>query len=101
MSDNRTLSTMLELLPKQTDKTIHLGKEMARFKNELGLPPDMFMAKLHADKDTKILIAMSYCDEMIEHKRASGAQEKAIDRTRKHNRELMTHLIQTGEMGEY
>lgn len=96
---------MIEVYRQRTDEAVKMGKEMARFKNELGFPPDMFLDKLskthYLDVDDKLWIASSYCDEMIQHKRASGAGEKALDRTRKQNQVILQRLLDTGEMGIY
>lgn len=99
--DTTVLNRIHDLLPRQSKNTIYWGKQMARFKNEMGFPPDMFLKRLNVDNDTKFLISITYCDEMIEHKRASGAQEKAIDKTRKHNQAILRRLLDKGELGEY
>ena len=98
------LSKLSELTTKYraNDTLTNLGIKMADMKNRMGLPPDMFMNKLNnLNLDQKLYIAYIYCSEMIEHKRASGAEDKAIDRTRKHNQVIMGRLMNTGEIGEY
>lgn len=88
------------------DKQLNsLGKEMFRFKSELGFPPDMFLDELAKrqglDRLQKIYVLNVYFEQLIEHKRLSAAQEKALERTRRHNKEHIVTFIKTGEVGVY
>lgn len=83
----------------------YLGKEMFRFKSELGFPPDMFLSKLatelRLDKSQQIYVLHVFFEEFIAHKRNSAAQDKALERTRRQNRERILMFIKTGEVGIY
>jgi hypothetical protein len=101
------LGELLEALleHKHSRRLTKLGKEMFRFKSELGFPPDMFLSKLEETygllKSEKIYVLHTYCEEVLEHKRASAAQEKALERTRKQNKAVLSRFIGTGEVGIY
>lgn len=87
---------------QENPELTRLGKKMASMKNDMGFPPDMFMDRMDYLNDLqKLFIGHIYCGEMIAHKRASGAGEKAIERTRKHNQTILGRLMRTGEMGEF
>ena len=98
------LAKLIELTTqyKDNDSLTKLGIRMADMKNSMGYPPDMFMERLnYLNLNQKLYIGNIYCGEMIKHKRASGAEDKAINRTRKHNQVILSRLMNTGEMGEY
>ena len=98
---NEKYFDLVMLTDEERSKYEEIGREMARFKNELGFPPDMFLSKLEFDQEKHKYIVHYYCEAMMEHKRASGAQDKALDRTRKHNRVLMERVLAGEELGEY
>lgn len=106
MTDTELHSKIMQALKENADDRLpQIGAEMARFKTELGMPPDMFLKylknKMELTENDVIVLADAYCTDMIEHKKASGATDKALDRARQHNKAIMRRLITTGEMGEF
>jgi len=106
--DRRLLGKLIECMQVYKEHNVHttglteLGQKMADMKNSTGYPPDRFMERLTSlSSQEKLFVSHIYCVEMINHKRMSGAPEKAIQRTRKHNRQILNRLIDTGELGAY
>ncbi len=83
------------------DEFDELGIKVGKLYTDHGLPLDMALAKFGTTKDQKILVLNGALGWLIEHKRNSGATEKALDRQRKANRETMRAFVETGETGVY
>lgn len=78
-----------------------LGVKIGKLYTDHGLPIDMAFDRLDLTKEQKISVLDGCCQWFIEHKRNSGATEKAIDRQRKANRKMLEDFIKTGEVGIY
>lgn len=90
---------------RRDDQLNFYGKEMFRFKSELGFPPDMFLDKLakehRLDRLQLVYVLNVFFEQLMEHKRQSAAQEKALERTRRQNGDRILAFIETGEVGIY
>lgn len=79
-----------------------MGKEVGRLYTDHGLPIDMALDKLTGySHEQKLSILDGVCQWFIEHKRNSGATDKAIERQRKTNRKMLEDFVKTGETGVY
>lgn len=78
-----------------------VGKTIGRLYTDHGLPIDMALERLPYTKEQKISVLDGACQWFIEHKRLSGATEKAIDRQRDANRKMLEDFITRGEVGVY
>jgi len=94
------LGEILEARAKYPDD-IELGVKIGKLYTNMGLPPDMALDRIDVPQDRKIAILAGCCDWLIEHKRNSGANEKAIERQRKTNRKMIEDFITKGEAGVY
>lgn len=83
------------------DDAIMLGKSLGRLLTDHGLPVDMALSRIEVPKSRKLAVVNGICQWLIEHKRNSGATDKAIDRQRKQNKEAIDRFINTGETGLY
>lgn len=83
------------------DELIEYGKSLGKLYTDFGLPIDMSLARIEANKDFKLLMLDGALAYFIEHKRNSGASESAIERTRKSNRKAIENFIKKGEVGIY
>lgn len=83
------------------DDAIALGKRLGRLLTDHGLPVDMSLSRIDVPDRKKLAVVNGICQWLIEHKRRSGATEKAIDRQRKQNAEAIDRFINTGETGLY
>lgn len=90
---------------KVQPKALHLeniGITIGKLYTDKGLPPDMALERLTGyTKLEKLSIVDGICQWLIEHKRNSGATDKAIARQRKSNQQSLTQFIDTGEAGIY
>lgn len=78
-----------------------VGIKIGKLYTNHGLPIDIALDKLPHTKEQKIAILTYAQNWLVEHKRNSGATEKAIERQRKANRESMETFVKTGETGIY
>lgn len=79
-----------------------LGLIIGKLYTDHGLPIDMAFDRLpDISKDDKVVILTSAHSWLIDHKRNSGASEKAIERQRKSNLDSMERFLKTGEVGIY
>lgn len=78
-----------------------MGVEVGKLYTNHGLPIDMALDRLRLTKLQKIAILYGAQQWLIEHRRNSNATDKALDRQRKANREVLVRFIQTGEAGVY
>lgn len=96
------LGELLETLNTTASKELEeLGLLVGRAYTDHGLPIDMALDRLSLTKTQKVVVLMSAQGWIVQHKRNSGATDKAIDRTRKTNLEAMTRFIHTNETGIY
>lgn len=105
--NTKLLSKIMPLLIryKNDERLNNLGISMAEMKNTRGFPPDMFVKEtnkiMNLSEDEWVYVINVYCNEIIKHKRESGAEEKSLDRTRINNQKIMADFIRTGELGVY
>lgn len=83
------------------DELIETGKQIGKIYTDHGFPIDMALEKLPYTKTRKLLVLFGAQNWIIEHKRNSGATEKALDRTRDSNKLATERFLQTGESGAY
>jgi len=83
------------------DALLELGKQIGKLYTDHGLPVDMAFDRLDMNSEKKIVVLTGALNWLVEHKRNSGAPEKAIERQRKLNTRMMGHFMQTGEVGLY
>lgn len=79
----------------------YLGIKIGKLYSDHGFPIDMALNRLPHTEDQKVAILDGVCKWLIEHKRLSGATDKAIDRQRKTNLKMLKDFIRTGETGIY
>lgn len=78
-----------------------VGVSIGRLYTDHGLPLDMSLDRLPHTKEQKLSILDGACQWFIEHKRNSGASDKAIERQRNANRKMLEDFINNGETGVY
>lgn len=78
-----------------------LGVKIGRIYTDHGLPIDMALDRLPHSHEQKIAILNGALSWFVEHKRQSGATDKAIERQRATNRDIMERFIKTKETGVY
>ncbi len=83
------------------DSLFNMGITIGKIYTDMGLPVDMALDKLSYDKDQKIAILAGAQNWLVEHRRNSGATEKAIERQRETNVKTMNAFIKNGESGIY
>ena len=79
----------------------NLGVMVGKMYTDHGLPVDMSLKRLNYSKQEKISILDGVCSWMIQHKKNSGATDKAIERQKLSNKTVMDHFISSGESGLY
>lgn len=78
-----------------------LGIKIGHLYTDHGLPVDMAFDRLPRTKEQKLSILDGVCQWLIEHKRNSGATDKAIERQRHTNQKMLEDFITKGEAGVY
>lgn len=78
-----------------------LGIKIGKLYTDHGLPIDMALDRLDLTKEQKLSVLDGACQWLVEHKRNSGATEKAIDRQRATNRKMLEDFLIKGETGVY
>lgn len=78
-----------------------IGLKLGKLYTDMGFPIDMALDRLPYDKEQKIAILVGAQNWLIEHRRNSGATEKAIERQRETNIKIMNAFIKTDETGLY
>lgn len=79
-----------------------LGESIGQLYTDHGLPIDMSLDRLtNLNKLSKLAVLVGAQHWLIEHRRNSGAPEKALDRMRSTNRTVLERFIKTGETGVY
>jgi hypothetical protein len=83
-------------------KLVEFGIEIGHLYTDKGFPVDMALDRLpNLSKLEKLAVLTGLCNWLIDHKRNSGATDKAIDRQRKLNNKMVDDFIKTGETGVY
>jgi hypothetical protein len=105
MEEVSELIDLVAELSQEPDKKIaieDMGDKIGRLYTDHGFPIDMSFDRLpHECEKYKPYILFCAQQQMLEHKRMSGATEKAIEQTRTNNRKIMQQFIKTGEVGIY
>lgn len=83
------------------DQLFDFGVDVGKIYTDHGLPIDMALDKIQYPRESKILILHGALWWLVEHRRNSSATDKALDRQRKNNREVMRSFLKTGETGVY
>lgn len=79
-----------------------LGIKIGKLYTDHGFPVDMALDRLSGyTKLQKLSILDGVCQWLIEHRRLSAAGERAIERQRKVNKDMVERFINTGESGAY
>lgn len=92
------IASKVQPFSKELQKT---GIVIGKLYTDHGFPLDMSLARLEYTKEQKVSILDGASQWLIEHKRMSGATEKAIERQRKANRKMLEDFIKKGETGAY
>jgi hypothetical protein len=95
------LGTLIKALAHTDGNFEKFGIEVGRLYTNHGLPPDMALNRIDLSKEQELLVLHGVCQWLIEHKRNSGATDKAIERQRTTNRKMIEGFINTGETGAY
>lgn len=97
------IQELLDAVAMDHDQELNnLGHKIGRIFTDHGLPLDMAMDRLpQLDRLQKLAVLNGACEEILEHKKRSGATPKAIERTQQSNRDMITRFIKTGETGAY
>jgi len=101
MSDLRPPAELLEAIAADDGSLQELGSQIGHLYTDYGLPIDMALDKFRLTKQQKIAVLFGAQNWLIEHRRNSAATDKAIERQRKTNREVLERFIKTGETGVY
>lgn len=78
-----------------------IGIKIGQLYTDSGYPVDLALSRFHCTKECKLLILHGTCQWLIEHRRQSGATDKAIERQRSVNRRMIEDFISNGETGVY
>ncbi len=102
---NKMKETLVALIKSKmqfnSQELQNLGIEIGKLYTNLGLPPDMALAKLNLPKEQTISVIDGIGQWLIEHKRNSGATDKAIERQRASNRKMVDAFLKNSELGVY
>ncbi|HET6925068.1 MAG TPA: hypothetical protein VFH39_04520 [Candidatus Saccharimonadales bacterium] len=98
----RPTGDLLEAIASDPNRLLEAeGKKIGRLYTDHGLPLDMAFDRIDIPKQQKLVVLHGALAWLIEHKRNSGATDKAIERQRKANREALDRYVTTGEIGMY
>jgi hypothetical protein len=98
----KTPSGLLSAIASDKDNQLFdIGVKIGKIYTDHGLPIDMALDRLSRSFEQKIAILSGALSWLIEHRRDSGATDKALDRQRKSNCEAMSRFIKTKETGIY
>jgi hypothetical protein len=103
MSDNNTVGAVIEAAAGHPD-LVSIGVNVGKLYTDHGFPIDMSLselAKRGMSKQQQLAVLEGACQWLIEHRRLSGAPEKAIERQRKLNRQMVERFLKIGEVGLY
>jgi hypothetical protein len=104
MSDADTAGAVMDAVVGNRD-LVELGVELGKLYTDHGFPVDMSLKEMEKrrglNKRQQLAVLHGACVWLIEHRRASGAPEKALERQRKLNKQTLERFIKTGEAGLY
>lgn len=83
------------------DQLQQVGIKVGKTYTDFGLPIDMALERLNIDKKQKLCVLFGAQNWLIQHRKNSNATDKALNRQRKTNREVLSSFIKTGEVGVY
>lgn len=83
------------------DHILRLGERIGKLYTDDGLPIDIALQSPSIPSENRLLVLHGACKWLIEHKRRSGATEKAIERQRAVNRRAIESFINYGECKIY
>lgn len=99
---SKSLTALVNSMKAPDCKELHsLGIKVGKLYTDQGFPPDMALDRLPHTKEQKVAILNGVCEWLIEHKRNSGATDKAIERQRTTNRKMLEDFVAKGETGIY
>ncbi len=103
---NSTLSTAISAfananMQNEKDDLFDLGIKIGHLYTDFGFPIDMALDRLEYSKEQKIVVLVGAQNWLINHRRNSNATDKAIERQRRVNREVLDRFINKGESGVY
>lgn len=101
---DKTMGTLIDLLTiehEDIDTLENFGIEIGKLYTNHGLPLDISLSRLEYCKEFKLIILHGACEWFLQHKRDSGATEKAIERQIATNEKIMDDFVKTGEVGIY
>jgi len=88
-------------LQSHSQELQELGIKIGKLYTDHGMPIDMALDRLDYSHAQKVSILDGACQWIVQHKRDSGATQKAIERTRQSNRNMMERFIAGQETGAY
>lgn len=98
---SKTLGILLKAMAHPYEGDEQLGLQIGKLYTDMGFPIDMALVRLEIPYKRKILVLHGALQWLIQHKRNSGAGDKAIERQRKTNRDAMERFINKKETGLY
>lgn len=99
--DKEVFDSLLKNSSRDFERLAGFGTSIGKLYTDHGFPIDMALARVPLTKDERAVVLLWAQHWLIEHKRNSGASEKAIERQRATNRRTYTAFISTGESGIY
>lgn len=97
-----TLGVLIDAETQANNQELRaLGVQIGKLYTDHGLPLDMALERLPYTKMQKVSVLDGALGWLIEHRRNSGANDKAIERQRHANRRIMETFISMGETGVY
>lgn len=95
------IKSQLMIDSENMDHILRLGERIGKLYTDDGLPIDIALQSPYIPSDNRLLVLHGACKWLIEHKRRSGATEKAIERQRAVNRRAIESFINYGECKIY
>lgn len=102
MSDREIIGSLLQAKSQPgAEELFEMGIKVGKLYTDQGFPVDMSLDTIKCTKEQKMQVLFGALNWLIQHRRNSGATDKAIDRQRASNVEAMARFIETGETGIY
>lgn len=101
MSNNSLRLLVDSMGEKDKEAFEDIGRRVGKLYTDHGFPLDMALDRICGTKQQKILVLLGACQWFIEHKRQSGATEKALSRQRATNQKILDEFINHNEIGIY
>lgn len=100
------MSDIAEMIKAKTQpgagELTEFGVKIGKLYTDRGFPPDMALNRLDGyTRLQKLAVLDGVCQWLLEHKCNSGATDKAIERQRFNNRNMISAYLKTGETGVY